>query len=82
VNSGKEPPVGCDKLIRYIIPYRATGILRDQSYSPIGSGRYSPPIAKKLSCKSDADHVSSWFEEKEKEKEDETETKKEKEKDY
>jgi hypothetical protein len=25
VNSGKEPPVGCDRLIRYIITYRATG---------------------------------------------------------
>ena len=24
VNSGKEPPVGCDRPIRYIIPYRAT----------------------------------------------------------
>jgi hypothetical protein len=24
VNSGKEPPVACDRLIRYIIPYRAT----------------------------------------------------------
>jgi hypothetical protein len=24
VNSGKEPPVGGDRLIRYIIPYRAT----------------------------------------------------------
>jgi hypothetical protein len=41
--------------------YTSVGIRRDQSYSPIGSGRYSPPIAKKLSCKSDADHVSSWL---------------------
>jgi hypothetical protein len=26
VNSGKEPPVGRDRLIRYIIPYRATTV--------------------------------------------------------
>jgi hypothetical protein len=29
VNSGKEPPVGCDRLIRYIIPYRATKLVEN-----------------------------------------------------
>jgi hypothetical protein len=30
VNSGKEPSVGCDRLIRYIIPYRATAFVKRQ----------------------------------------------------
>ena len=39
VKPGKEPPVGCDRPIRYIIPYRATQAAdRDEVLNRGGAG--------------------------------------------
>ena len=39
----KEPPVGCDRPIRYIIPYRATNVLYCTDIHPPSGGLVEPP---------------------------------------